>query len=700
MLGLRGLAVSIACLAAIALGRVAVADDPAASAWAEAENAAVRLVSASETAGAGEAVSLGLEFRLADGWKIYWRSPGDAGYPPSIDWAGSDNLESAEIAWPAPQRFSVLGMETLGYEKSAVLPIEARLSNPGDNLRLRANVDYLACSELCVPHSAQLTLDLPAGQAVASRFAHLIDRHQSVVPIVGELPGFDIRSARVETLGDEVRLHVAATADPPFAAPDLFVEGPDFIAFGAPEVELSDGGRRAAFAVPVFDADLADGPLVGERLTLTMVDGARGIERQTEAEPFTTTLDTGPEAAQSFVLILLLGVLGGLILNLMPCVLPVLSIKLLGVVSHGGSAPARVRLGFLASSAGILTSFLILAGAVASLKAAGAAVGWGLQFQQPWFLVTMVLIVALFTANLWDLFEFRLPTAVADAGAAVGHMRGLGGHFLTGVLATLLATPCSAPFLGTAIGFALSRGTAEIFAVFIAVGLGLALPYLAVAAFPVLATRLPKPGRWMIILRRVLGLALAGTAVWLLAVLASSIGIESAALVGLLALAAVVLVAAVVRAHGTRRRVAAAGAAIAALLAFTMPEGSPERAAGLPGLWVPLEQTTIRDHVAEGRVVFVNVTADWCLTCKVNESFVLARGDVRTRLAEPDVVAMQGDWTQPDEGIARYLASFGRYGIPFDAVYGPGSPAGEALPELLTPESVLAAIRRASAASE
>src|SRR3989338_66930 len=209
-------------------------------------------------------------------------------------------------------------------------------------------------------------------------------------------------------------------------------------------------------------------------------------------------------SVQSLAVILLLAVLGGLILNLMPCVLPVLSIKLLGVVGHGGGDNRTVRLSFIFSAAGILFAFGVLAAALIGLKAAGMSIGWGIQFQQPWFLIAMTLVVTAFACNLWGFFEVRLPAYIADWGEHSSHMHGLGGHFLQGALATLLATPCSAPFLGTAIGFALSRGASEIAAVFAALGLGLALPYLAVAAFPGLATRLPRPGRWMVVLRRLL----------------------------------------------------------------------------------------------------------------------------------------------------------------------------------------------------
>ena len=674
----------------------AAAATAGASPWVEREHAAVRLISASDTVGVGDNLSLALEFRLARDWKIYWRSPGDAGYPPALDWAGSANIADATIAWPAPERFAVLGLQTIGYKERAVLPVTARLARAGEAADLRVAVDFLACSEICVPYSVDLALHLPGGALAPTDFAHTIAQASARVPTTAALPGLEVLGVDAAGEGDTLTLRVAVAAEPPLTAADVLIEGPADYQFGAPRRIASDDSRVTQFEIPVAGAVRAAGPLRGDVVTVTVIDGERGIERPRTVG--TAPADGGamPDALPTLAWSLVLGLLGGLILNLMPCVLPVLSIKVLAVVGHGGGVPSEVRLGFLAASAGILVSFLILAAAVLAVKATGTAVGWGLQFQQPWFLTAMVIVVTLFAANLWGLFEIRLPGAIADAGAAIGHGHGLGGHFLTGMLATLLATPCSAPFLGSAVGFALARGPAEIITVFVAIGIGLAMPYLAVAAFPGIATRLPRPGRWMIVLRRVLGFALAATAVWLLTVLVATVGVAGALLVAALALVVAALVTWRGRTTGSRRRLAGSGAIAVALLAMVLPPHAAGPAAnGGEGAWITLDEQEIARHVAAGRVVYVNVTADWCLTCKVNERLVLGRETVRARLDAPEVVTMQGDWTRPDALIARYLATFGRYGIPFDAVYGPAMPDGEALPELLTPETLMSALDRA-----
>jgi suppressor for copper-sensitivity B len=397
---------------------------------------------------------------------------------------------------------------------------------------------------------------------------------------------------------------------------------------------------------------------------------------------------------------LLIALLGGLILNVMPCVLPVLSLKLLGLVGHDGENQRHVRLGFLASAAGILVAFAGLAAVLVALKGMGSAVGWGIQFQQPWFLIAMMLVLTLFAANLWGWFEIPVP-------AVVGRLAGIGSHttwlgqFTTGVFATLLATPCSAPFVGTAVAFALAHGPLEIFAIFLALGLGFGAPYLLVAALPAIAQLLPRPGRWMIVLRRILGLLLAGTAVWLLTILAGTLGVIAVwVIVGLL-LAMTVALWAVHRLPGALRPASPIAVIVLALAAFVVP---PQIATSRPtpapvapaGFWRPFDEAAIAGLVSEGKTVFVDVTADWCVTCIVNKRLVVDSTAVNAKLTAPTVVAMQADWTRPDEGIARFLAANNRYGIPFNAVYGPGAPNGIVLPELLTERVVLDALAKAA----
>ncbi|MEE8516697.1 MAG: protein-disulfide reductase DsbD domain-containing protein [Alphaproteobacteria bacterium] len=688
------------------------AQSPAASQWSRNDHAQVRLVSATTAVGTLTSLRLGLQFRLAPKWKIYWRSPGDAGYPPVIEWAGSTNLAAATPSWPAPKRYSIFGLNTFVYTGEVVLPITLEPRTAGRPIHVKALVRYLLCDEICIPYQAKLSLKLPLGPAAPSGFTVLIDRFQARVPGKGPGPvqGLTIIRAQMNGGKDGPVLEVLARSELPFSAPDLLVEGPRQLTFGAPKVQLSGQGRTALLRLPVAITGEAALAPTSPRLTLTLIDGDRAMEQSVTAVP-------GVAEAVPFaplLTILALALLGGLILNLMPCVLPVLSLKLLSVIGHGGGDRRDLRLGFLATAAGILFSFLVLAVVAVGLKNfGGMAVGWGIQFQQPVFLVAMSLVLVFFACNLWGFFQIRLPdwvgrviardSTVEDHHHEAG--RRLGGAFATGAFATLLATPCSAPFLGTAVGFALARGPMEIIAVFAALGTGLALPYLAVAAFPGIARHLPRPGPWMDIVRMVLGFALAGTAGWLISVLVAQSGGVAAAAVAALMLASVGVLWGHHRlAPGTGR--AHVGAAMVlgafAVLAFAAPAAlapswTPQATNPGDKMWRPFDKVAILNHVGAGKTVFVDVTADWCVSCQVNKALVLDRGAVARRFKAPDVVAMRADWTRPNREIAEYLAGFGRYGIPFNVVYGPRAPSGIVLSELLTTEGVLAALDRAGA---
>jgi suppressor for copper-sensitivity B len=390
----------------------------------------------------------------------------------------------------------------------------------------------------------------------------------------------------------------------------------------------------------------------------------------------------GTEAAgASLALMMFLALLGGLVLNVMPCVLPVLSLKIFGLVRSASHGRVEVTRGALATAAGMLASFWALALAAIGARAAGAAVGWGVQFQRPGFVAFLAVVVVLFCLNLWGLFEIHLPGALADLAGA-GPREGLAGHFASGLFATLMATPCSAPFLGTAISFALAQTGVVIFAMFTALGLGMALPYLLVAAAPGIARLLPKPGAWMETVRGVMGFLLAGSAVWLFYVLSSQVSPEHLAeiQIGLLGIALFTWMQ-----HRLVRGRAGRGIAIAGLVAAvavtlvvaagSRGEANSRLAAAKPaGLipWVTFDRAKAESLTAGGQLVFVDVTADWCFTCKVNERLILDTPEVAKAFAEHGVVPMRADWTNQNAEIAAFLKEHGRYGIPFYLLYRPG----------------------------
>ncbi len=623
-----------------------------ASAWAKTPQSAARLISAVTAMGELQRLPLGLEFTMKPGWKTYWRSPGDAGLPAQIELAGSSNAGAAQLRWPVPQRFELFGLQTFGYGDHVVLPLDVAVPRPGEAAALRVQLRYLVCEVICIPVDADLSLDLPAGPALPSGEAPLISRFASQVPMGPERLGWRIEGPAIDEEGAIV-IDLASTLDP-LVAPDVIIEGSPTHVFRPPKLELAGNTRDARLTVPAIR--VADGPeLSAQDLTFTIFDGVISMEmkaRPGESMRGAILLGAQAKALPATGLLAILGValLGGLILNIMPCVLPVLALKVTGVLEMSGQESRRTRISFLASAAGILVSFLALAGALGLAKASGASVGWGIQFQQPLFLAAMALVCLAFAANLFGWFQIPMPAFVGWASVA-GEGRLAGDHskaFFSGVLATALATPCSAPFVGTAVGFALSRGAAEILLIFASLGLGLAAPYLAIAVAPGMVGLLPRPGPWMRWVKRILGISLLATAIWLASVIGGQMGWTKSWWVG-----------------------------------------------SQQGPWIAFDEKRIALLVGEDKLVFVDVTADWCLTCQANKKLVLNRDPVGQRLRAPRMVAMLADWTNPDPAISGFLARFARYGIPFNVVFGPKAPEGVVLPELLTTDAVMRAIGQA-----
>lgn len=596
----------------------------------------------------GATVEAAVEVKMEGDWKTYWRTPGDAGLAPAFDWNGSENFSSAEVFYPVPHRFTTFDIDNYGYKHAVTFPLEIELAEGGKPVSLKLKLDLLVCSDICVPETHDLTLDIPAGTPSASADA---EAHAAALKALPLQAGgdFTFSSAALVVESDNsthLLVEASAAVKPKGADIDLFVEHPSSITFGKPVVTFDAARNIVTFKSPahsVAPLDSLQADIAASPLALTFADGGRGYEGSLSVAA-TPVIATSPEPAEApgiDLKLVLFALLGGLILNLMPCVLPVLSLKILSVMSHGGSENKKtIFRNFMASAAGILASFWLMAGALSALKSAGSAIGWGIQFQHPAFLIFLIAVVTIFSLNMWGLFEIPLPRFIAKH-ASRGHDSEptLMGHFLTGAFATLLATPCTAPFLGTAVGFALAGTVFDIFIVFTFLGLGLALPYIALALSPRLFKHMPKPGKWMVKLRRALSVALLLTAAWLINVLVT---------------------------------------------VTTQPT--------LDMGWQAFDEALIAPAVSDGRTVVVDITADWCLTCKANKRLVLDQQDVIEAISGENILRLQGDWTHRDEKIAEFLRKHGRYGIPFNIVYGPGAPEGIALPELLSKKAVMDAL--------
>ncbi len=654
-----------------------------------------RLISAEDgIAPDAASVSLGLALEFGEGWKGYWRTPGEVGLAPALDWAGSSNLSSVDILWPAPERYEAFGIENFGYANEVVLPIRAALEPAGEALNLRARVSLLTCSDVCVPHDFALSLALPEGVGIDMGSADLIARFVDRVPLGPEDSDIQISSAAIDDQASA--LTVTAQSTRAFRDVDVFPEFGPLVTFGKPDIRLNQD-RTALWAQIPINAWSEEHPAP----LITITDTARAVTSPvllTAEAPAPPYVVAGAQAGL-LKLIAVAGIafLGGLILNVMPCVLPVLSIKLASVLKASGQSRDITRKGFLVSALGVLAFVWGLAAVLLALQWVGVSIGWGMQFQNPIFVSLMFVVIAVFAANLLGAFEIALPQTVQDRLGAGSAGPGYAADFGTGFLAAVLATPCSAPFLGTAITFALAGTRLDVAVIFTALGFGLSFPYLVIAARPEWIYKLPRPGRWMVLVRMGLGGLLLATATWLLFVLLGVAG-NLVAVVALTATAAFVVGATVNWSNLLLRRIFLTTSFVAATFGagmFADPDHTSTTASAASH-WQEFAPLEIARHVSEGHTVFVDVTADWCLTCKANKTLVLDRSPVIDRLSEEAVISMQADWTRPDQKISRFLERHQRYAIPFNIVFGPRAPAGIALPEVLTPTLVLDALESAS----
>lgn len=646
-------------------------------------------------------LSLGIQFELTPGWKVYWRTPGDAGFPPRLHTENSSNLGQLEWLWPAPKRDvqDVLDFtsESYVYQKEVIFPIDAIASDPTQAVMLDMVLEYAICKDVCIPGKAILKRHIRPGFR-DERQLGLLGYAKRLVPLGNHQMGLEIVEAWLSP--DESKLVVIARSHHGFKEADLFVEAGKKFAFYQPEIELGKDKKEAQF---IFEVNklVEDASLKDKALTLTLVDDDRAITHESKAmvsslAQLESQKDVLPEG---ILVILLFAFIGGLILNVMPCVLPVLSIKIMSFIKHGAKNKGLVRRSFLATAGGIVLSFLLLSVLVIILKYSGMQVGWGFHFQEPLFVIFIIVILSLFAANMWGLYEIHLPGRLGQKMTdMLDSQQGYTSHMLSGAFATLLATPCSAPFLGSAVAFALAGHSLQIVLIFFAMGLGLAFPYLWFAFFPRLVTLMPKPGAWMVVVRHVLGYFLAITAIWLIWVLSNQLGNTAAILVlVLLLLKQFKLWLSRYIPFLQKMRVRFVTIAVLIGLAFILPLelGKEQNVELKNSVWQPFDEQRIATHIASGKTVFVDVTADWCLTCKANKFLVLDTQEIQSLLAQEDVVAMQADWTNKDATITDYLMKHKRAGIPFNVVYSRNLAYPIVLSELLTKEEVIQALEKA-----
>ena len=665
------------------------------------DNVEVSLLSDAASIQPGKQFLIALHMKLDSGWHTYWKNPGDSGLPLKIQWDLPPGFTPGEIQWPIPSRIPEPPLMGYGYhgEVLFIVPIMPAKSITTRDVRIAGTFDWLECKDICIPGGAKLALTLPVESASRpGTSAAMIAAGQGALASTSLGWNFTANAGNGIVLTAKPPKDVALTALEFFPNEGLVIES------AAPQrLESSDGSHRLTMAP---DPNAEGKP---ERLTGVLVytsGGARqGVEIDVPVSGGASSAGTTGAAGAGWPMALTFAFLGGLILNLMPCVLPVLSLKVLGIVEHSGEAPGRAWRHGLFYALGVLATFWVLAAILLSLRAAGQHVGWGFQLQSAPFLAFLSGLFLILALNLFGMFE--IGASLTRAGGMAGKQAGLAGSFGSGILATIAATPCTAPFMGSALGFALGQPTAMTLLVFTALGLGMATPYLILTASPGLLRFVPKPGPWMKTMKQVMGFLLLAVVIALVWLFGHLTGIDG---VGFL-LAALLLLGAGAWAFGhaqmgragSRGRGFAYASAVLLLLAGlgfgirgaktllpTAPAGT--EAAGTSG-WEPYSASRVEALLAEGKPVFIDFTAAWCLTCQVNERVALANAEVAKRFQDLGVVLLKADWTRRDDEITRALAGYGRQGVPVYILYGRESgSAPRFLPELLTPAIVLSAL--------
>jgi thiol:disulfide interchange protein DsbD len=639
-----------------------------------------------------------LYFKLEPGWHIYWQNAGDSGEPPNIRWSLPDGVTATPLQFPAPARLPLGPLMDFGYENEVAFPFAFNVSasaKPGPAM-LDAKVSWLVCREVCIPGKAELGMRVQLGASAPA--------------------------ALTTSSVDEVLLNRGLQSLPkPLPAGDKVTFQPTATGFRL-GVETGHREMRAVF----FPADqnILDNP-APQQLTPTakglildlkkdanltanpaqlngVLELSNGRNYEISAVPGTVTVPAPSSSFGAMARIAGLAFLGGLLLNLMPCVFPVLFLKGLALVNSGNQERHQLRAHGFVYTAGILVSFWVLVAALLALRAAGASLGWGFQFQSPIFLALMASLLFFLGLSLAGQFEIGL--SLTSAGGSLAARHGYAGSFFTGVLAVVVATPCTAPFMGAAIGYALAQPVAVTFAVFTALALGLAAPYLALTLQPAWTRLLPRPGVWMDVLKQAISIPIFITVIWLAWVLANAYG--AAVLAALLACFLLLAIAGWFLGRWPAKRWSTSVAAILVLAVIALsayapklaeePSAAPGQSGGASSAsaadWQPWSADAVSRYQSQGRPVFVDFTASWCLSCQVNERVALRQPEVQQAFRSANVVLMRADWTRHDEAITQALTALGRSGVPAYALYIPGNPDPQLLPEVLTPGIVTGAV--------
>ena len=653
------------------------------SQWKGIDEVQLRIISPLTNSGENEEMTLGIEYKLKDGWKTYWKSPGAGGFPQTIDYSSSVNVDNLKILWPSPIPFSILGMRSLGYEDNVVFPINIEIVDITESIYLNLNIHFLICKDVCIPVDVHLELFLPNNEKTNfTEHIFIIEKYISLSPLDEvENYNFNINKITMHTDNENHILEIEIKQNYPFKKPQIYIDNDLGLPVVEPEIEFNENRKLLNAKFFYYDTFI---DLDKNNLNIHISDFPFVYEQKVEFE--ISSNDKKLFFDYKLINIIFIALLGGLILNVMPCVLPVLSLKLLSVEKYSGKDKFFIRQGFFATVLGILISYALLALLLLLLKYSGQQIGWGVQFQQPLFLMFISLVLLLFSFNLLDLFEIKVPNL--NFFSKSFNNNNFLSDFFYGFFATLMATPCSAPFVGTAVTFAFTQSPSLLVLTFLLMGLGMALPYMVIALIPSMINFIPPPGPWMIWVRRLMSILLLITLVWIITILTNHFNykfILISILLGFLILFFLVLK----RKKMLKDKLILLIIFFIIIIYFLIPSlGHFEKNSELKNnKWTDFNEINIADLIENDKIVFVDITADWCVTCQYNKQKIINTKEIQGLFDKFDVVQIRGDWTLPDKNIEFFLNRYNRFGIPFNIMYSKNLPDGVIFSELLSKKS-------------
>ena len=600
----------------------------------------------------------GVKIILEEGWKTYWKNPGEAGAPMSIDFNDNSGILEKEILFPFPKRFTDYEIETIGYEKEIIFPVRLKLDENKKKITSKINLQYLVCKDICIPIS------------IEKNFNHSLDKSSKDIKksilynYLEKVPRQNINYFSIKELKKISDKKISFKID------DLNFDKINVFAFSNLSTLSTKTFSKNNFSLIEVITD--DNFNENEAIDLVISDGQKIEEIKINTSDFKLGKD------RKIFYFLLLALLGGIILNFMPCVLPVLSLKMISLLNVSNESQFLIKKNILSIISGIFFSFISLSILIIFFKSIGTQVGWGFQFQNVYFLFTITIIILIFALNLLGFFEILLPHSLLNKLNKITSSNNNGGYFLSGMFATLMATPCSAPFLGTAIGFSAITSNQNIFFIFSFIALGFSLPYFLILLKPTFLKFIPTPGDWMLNFKFFLGLILLITSSWLMSLL------RVPDIINLLIFLAIITLSLIF--FKNTKRIFFSFIFTILFLIFII---SPFENKSSKFEWMEFDKMTLNKLIQDNKIVLLDFTADWCITCQLNKKTTLENSKLQSFFNKENVLLMRGDWTKRDEKILNFIKSYDRLGIPVNIIYGPNNKKGVILPEILTKKIVI-----------